>query len=165
MLELELDLQIASDAAQLPSEAQFRTWCALALRQRTANSELTIRLVDEAEGRELNHTWRHKDYATNVLSFPADVPDEFLDIPLLGDLVICVPVVEREAVEQGKDLQAHWAHLVIHGCLHLLGYDHILDAEADEMEALERELLAELGHPDPYADEDDSPHTTQKVPE
>ncbi|WP_298187218.1 rRNA maturation RNase YbeY [uncultured Pseudomonas sp.] len=162
---LELDLQIASDAAQLPSEAQFRTWCALALRQRTADSELTIRLVDEAEGRELNHTWRHKDYATNVLSFPADVPDEFLDIPLLGDLVICVPVVEREAVEQGKDLQAHWAHLVIHGCLHLLGYDHILDAEAEEMEALERELLAELGHPDPYADEDDSPHTTQKVPE
>ncbi len=149
---LELDLQIASEAADLPSEAQFRTWCALALRQRSADSELTIRLVDEPEGRELNNTWRHKDYATNVLSFPADVPDEMLDIPLLGDLVICVPVVEREAQEQAKALDAHWAHLVIHGCLHLLGYDHIEDEEAEEMEALERELLAELGHPDPYAD-------------
>ena len=149
---LELDLQIASEAADLPSEAQFRTWCALALRQRSADSELTIRLVDEPEGRELNNTWRHKDYATNVLSFPADVPDEMLDIPLLGDLVICVPVVEREAQEQAKTLDAHWAPLVIHGCLPLLGYDHIEDAEAEEMEALERELLAELGHPDPYAD-------------
>ncbi len=149
---LELDLQIASDAANLPSAAQFRAWCSVALRQRTADSELTIRLVDEPEGRALNHTWRHKDYATNVLSFPADVPDEFLDIPLLGDLVICAPVVEREAHEHAKTREAHWAHLVIHGCLHLLGYDHIDDAEAEEMEALERELLAELGHPDPYTD-------------
>jgi probable rRNA maturation factor len=149
---LELDLQIASDAASLPSEAQFRAWCTIALRQRTADSELTIRLVDETEGRALNHTYRHKDYATNVLSFPADVPDEMLDIPLLGDLVICAPVVEREAHEQAKAREAHWAHLVIHGCLHLLGFDHIIDAEAEEMEALERELLAELGHPDPYAD-------------
>ncbi|WP_312936169.1 rRNA maturation RNase YbeY [Pseudomonas sp.] len=154
---LELDLQRASSAAA-PDDAAFRRWCELALRQRTADSELTIRLVDEAEGRELNHTWRHKDYATNVLSFPADVPDELLDIPLLGDLVICIPVVEREAQEQGKALEAHWAHLVIHGCLHLLGYDHIDDEEAEEMEALERTLLAELGHPDPYADDDHS-HT------
>lgn len=149
---LELDLQHASQAAT-PAEADLRRWCELALRQRTADSELTIRLVDEDEGRALNSTWRRKDYATNVLSFPADVPDEFLDIPLLGDLVICVPVVEREAAEQGKALQAHWAHLVIHGCLHLLGYDHIDDAEAEEMEELERQLLAELGYPDPYADE------------
>ncbi len=148
---LELDLQNASAATALPSEEQFRRWCELALRQRTADSELTIRLVDEAEGRELNHTWRHKDYATNVLSFPAGIPDGLLDIPLLGDLVICVPVVEREAAEQHKASEAHWAHLVIHGCLHLLGYDHIDDEEAEEMEALERELLAELGHPDPYA--------------
>ncbi|MNM77016.1 Endoribonuclease YbeY [compost metagenome] len=156
---LELDLQLASDAPH-PTEEQFRQWCELALRQRTADSELTIRLVDEAEGRELNHTWRGKDYATNVLSFPADVPDELLDIPLLGDLVICIAVVEREAAEQGKPLEAHWAHLVIHGCLHLLGYDHIEDDEAEEMEALERELLAELGHPDPYADDEhDVPHT------
>ena len=149
---LELDLQVASAAVDLPSEAQFRTWCELALRQRSADSELTIRLVDETEGRELNHTYRQRDYATNVLSFPADVPDEMLDIPLLGDLVICAPVVAREALEQHKPLHAHWAHMVIHGCLHLLGYDHIEDEEAEEMEALERELLAELGLPDPYAD-------------
>ncbi|MGC4012080.1 MAG: rRNA maturation RNase YbeY [Pseudomonas sp.] len=148
---LELDLQVASEATDLPSEADFRNWCTLALRQRQNDSELTIRVVDEAEGRELNKTWRHKDYATNVLSFPADVPDELLDIPLLGDLVICAPVVTREAAEQGKSAEAHWAHLVIHGCLHLLGYDHIDDVEAEEMEGLERELLAELGHPDPYA--------------
>ena len=150
---IELDLQIASDG-QAPSLAQLQQWCALALRQRTADSELTIRLVDEAEGRELNNTWRHKDYPTNVLSFPADVPEGLLDIPLLGDLVICVPVVEREAAEQGKSLEAHWAHLVIHGCLHLLGFDHIDDAEAEEMEGLEQNLLAELGHPDPYADDE-----------
>jgi len=149
---IELDLQCASDGA-IPTEAQLRRWCELALRQRSADSELTIRLVDEAEGRELNRTWRQKDYATNVLSFPADVPEGLLDIPLLGDLVICVPVVEREALVQAKALQAHWAHLVIHGCLHLLGYDHIDDDEAEEMESLERQLLAELGHPDPYADE------------
>ncbi len=148
---IELDLQVASQAGRLPAEADFQAWCAIALRQRSADSELTIRLVDEEEGRELNRTWRGKDYATNVLSFPADVPDELLDIPLLGDLVICVPVVEREAVEQGKTPEAHWAHLVIHGCLHLLGYDHIEDEEAEEMEGLERILLAELGHPDPYA--------------
>ena len=150
---IELDLQVASDG-QAPSLAQLQQWCAQALRQRSADSELTIRLVDEAEGRELNNTWRHKDYATNVLSFPADVPEGLLDIPLLGDLVICVPVVEREAAEQGKSLEAHWAHLVIHGCLHLLGYDHIDDAEAEEMESLEQNLLAELGHPDPYADDE-----------
>jgi len=148
---LELDLQRVSQG-EAPGDEDFRRWCELALRQRSADSELTIRLVDEAEGRELNHTWRQKDYATNVLSFPADVPDELLDIPLLGDLVICVPVVAREAAEQGKPQEAHWAHLVIHGCLHLLGYDHIDDAEADEMETLERQLLAELGHPDPYAE-------------
>jgi probable rRNA maturation factor len=147
---VELDIQRATDAPA-PSDDDLRRWCELALRQRTADSELTIRLVDETEGRELNRTWRHKDYATNVLSFPADVPDELLDIPLLGDIVICVPVVGREAAEQAKALQAHWAHLVIHGCLHLLGYDHLEDEEAEEMEGLERALIAELGYPDPYA--------------
>jgi probable rRNA maturation factor len=159
---LELDLQRASTALG-PSDDQFRQWCELALRQRSADSEMTVRLVDEAEGRELNLTYRHKDYATNVLSFPADVPDDMLDIPLLGDLVICVPVVEREAAEQGKALDAHWAHLVMHGCLHLLGYDHIDDDEAEEMEALERELLAQLGHPDPYAADEDVDDTPTKA--
>jgi len=156
---VELDLQQASSRA-IPSEAQFRQWCALALRQRTADSELTIRIVDEAEGQLLNNTYRQRDYPTNVLSFPADVPDDMLDIPLLGDLVVCAAVVEREAAEQGKPVDAHWAHMVIHGCLHLLGYDHIDDEEADEMESLERELLAELGHPDPYAE----PVTSSNIP-
>lgn len=133
---IELDLQIASSANQLPSHAEFLAWCSLALRQRSNPSELTIRLVDVEEGLELNSTWRGKDYPTNVLSFPADIPDGLLDIPLLGDLVICVPVVVAEAAEQHKTLSAHWAHLVIHGCLHLLGYDHIDDAEAEEMENL-----------------------------
>lgn len=155
-MQIELDLQLATTASALPGEAQLRRWCELALRQRTAPSELTIRIVDEEEGRELNRTWRGKDYATNVLSFPAEVPEgpggvPLLDIPLLGDLVICAQVVAREAAEQDKSLDAHWAHLTIHGCLHLLGYDHIDDAEAEEMEALERQLLAELGYPDPYA--------------
>ncbi len=150
-MQVELDLQLATEATELPSEAQLRQWCELALRQRTAPSELTIRIVDEAEGRELNLTWRGKDYATNVLSFPAEIPEGLLDIPLLGDLVICAQVVAREAGEQGKSLDAHWAHLTLHGCLHLLGYDHIDDDEAEEMEALERQLLAELGYPDPYA--------------
>jgi len=149
---IELDLQIASCASRLPSEADVRAWCNLALRQRNTPSELTIRLVDAEEGLALNSTWRGKDYPTNVLSFPADIPDGILDIPLLGDLVICVPVVEQEATEQNKALTAHWAHLVIHGCLHLLGYDHIDDEEAEEMESLERQLLAEIGYPDPYRD-------------
>lgn len=153
---IELDLQLATQASDLPAEAQLRRWVELALRQRTADSELTIRLVDAEEGQELNRTYRHKDYATNVLSFPAEVPDGLLDIPLLGDLVICVPVVEREAREQNKALEAHWAHLVIHGCLHLLGYDHIDDEEAEEMEGLERQLLAELGYPDPYRDDEET---------
>ena len=153
---IELDLQLATEASDLPAEAQLRRWVELALRQRTADSELTIRLVDAEEGQELNRTYRHKDYATNVLSFPAEVPDGLLDIPLLGDLVICVPVVEREAREQNKALEAHWAHLVIHGCLHLLGYDHIDDEEAEEMEGLERQLLVELGYPDPYRDDEET---------
>ena len=153
---IELDLQLATEAGYLPAEAQLRRWVELALHQRTADSELTIRLVDAEEGQELNRTYRHKDYATNVLSFPAEVPDGLLDIPLLGDLVICVPVVEREAREQNKALEAHWAHLVIHGCLHLLGYDHIDDEEAEEMEGLERQLLAELGYPDPYRDDEET---------
>lgn len=147
---VELDLQIALEHPHLPSHAQFLLWCETALAHRSGDSELTIRLVDSAEGQELNRTWRGKDYATNVLSFPADIPDGLLDIPLLGDLVVCVPVVEREAQEQQKTLDAHWAHLVMHGCLHLLGYDHIEEEEAEEMENLERQLLAKLSYPDPY---------------
>lgn len=146
---IELDLQSACSAPDLPDEDSFRRWAGLALQGKPGH-ELTIRLVDEAESQSLNRQYRGKDYPTNVLSFPADLPPE-LNIPLLGDLVICAQVVAREAREQDKPLQAHWAHMVIHGCLHLLGYDHSEDAEAEQMEALERQLLAELGIADPYA--------------
>jgi len=152
-MSIELDIQRASDAPDQPDDDSFLRWVGLALGAGT-DRELTIRLVDMDEGQSLNHTYRGKDYATNVLSFPADLPPE-LDLPLLGDLVVCAPVVAREATEQHKQLNAHWAHMVIHGCLHLLGYDHIDDADADEMEALERELLAQLSIADPYLDDDE----------
>ena len=112
-----------------------------------------MRLVDEEESQTLNREYRGKDKPTNVLSFPSDLP-AVVENDLLGDLVICVPVVAREANEQGKSLEAHWAHLVIHGLLHLMGYDHQTDEEALQMESRERELLQQLNYPDPYIDED-----------
>lgn len=146
---IELDLQIASEAANLPSEAQFRAWVERALAGRRDEAELTIRIVDDAESAELNETYRGKQGPTNVLSFPFEAPPG-VELPLLGDIVICAPKVAREALEQGKPLEAHWAHLTLHGCLHLLGYDHIEPEEAEAMEALETELLAALGYPNPY---------------
>lgn len=150
---IEVDIQRATEASGQPDDESLRRWAGLALRGKPGH-ELTIRLVDADESRELNHEYRGKDYATNVLSFPSDLPPE-LNIPLLGDLVICVPVVLREAAEQHKTAEAHWAHMVIHGCLHLLGYDHMEDAEAEEMENLECQLLAELGISDPYLSTDE----------
>jgi probable rRNA maturation factor len=147
-MNLTLDLQVASDATDLPTQADIERWASAALSSR-AESELSVRIVDNAESQTLNHQYRGKDKPTNVLSFPAELP-EGVDIPLLGDLVICAPVVEREAIEQQKTLEAHWAHMVIHGTLHLLGYDHIEDTEADEMEALETELLTAMNYPPPY---------------
>lgn len=149
-VNLELDIQRASSAPDLPDDESFRRWAGLALQNQPGH-ELTIRLVDESESQDLNQQYRGKDYPTNVLSFPADLPPE-LNIPLLGDLVICAQVVAREANEQHKSLQAHWAHMVIHGCLHLIGYDHMDDTEAEQMESLERQLLAQLGIADPYQD-------------
>lgn len=137
--------------AGLPAAASFRLWVAAALkgaRYRKA-AELAIRLVDAKEGRSLNRDYRGKDYATNVLSFPADMPPE-LKLPQLGDLAICAPVVLKEASEQGKKPRDHWAHMTIHGTLHLLGYDHLEDSEAEAMEALETRILAGLGIADPY---------------
>lgn len=130
----------------IPAPASLREWALAALG--SASGELTIRVVDEIEGRALNKRYRGKDYATNVLSFPYD--GETLDVPILGDLVLCAPVVEKEAAEQGKDPKAHWAHLVVHGCLHLLGYDHGNDRDARTMEDRERAILATFGIPDPY---------------
>lgn len=152
-MTIEVDIQRASEASGQPDDESFIRWAGLALRDKPGH-ELTIRLVDEDESRTLNREYRGKDYPTNVLSFPADLPPE-LNIPLLGDLVICVPVVHREAAEQRKPTESHWAHMVIHGCLHLLGHDHIEESEAEEMEDIERALMAELGFSDPYIDHDE----------
>ncbi|MCZ4337413.1 rRNA maturation RNase YbeY [Shewanella colwelliana] len=151
-LNLALDLQIAIDSDRLPSQAQFETWVRLALGNTMPVAELTIRLVDKRESQMLNHTYRGKDKPTNVLSFPFESPAE-VELPLLGDLVICVPVVETEALQQNKTLESHWAHMVVHGCLHLLGYDHIDDAEAEEMESLETQLIESIGFPNPYKEQ------------
>lgn len=145
-----LDLQIASESSEgLPTENDFQQWLEAVLPQFQEESEVTIRIVDEAESQALNLTYRSKDKSTNVLSFPFEAPPG-MELPLLGDLVICRQVVEKEALEQNKALNAHWAHMVVHGSLHLLGYDHIVDEEAEEMEAIEIEIMQSLGHPDPY---------------
>tara|TARA_B100000446_G_scaffold162740_1_gene163371 strand:+ start:9158 stop:9649 length:492 start_codon:yes stop_codon:yes gene_type:complete len=146
---VELDLQVASESSNLPSESQLQLWVEAALASRRDNSELSLRIVDESESQQLNGQYRQKDKPTNVLSFPADLPDE-LELPLLGDLVVCAPIVAREAVEQNKTQEAHWAHMLVHGTLHLLGYDHIEEADATEMEALETRIITKLGFPPPY---------------
>ena len=145
-----VDLQIATENIEgLPTEEQIVQWATAAVRPEGDEVEMTVRIVDEAESHELNLTYRGKDRPTNVLSFPFECPDE-VELPLLGDLVICRQVVEREAVEQDKPLMAHWAHMVVHGSLHLLGYDHIEDDEAEEMESLETQIMQGLGFDDPY---------------
>ena len=149
-----LDLQLAcTDTANLPSEADFQRWLDAAVLPFQKEAEVTIRLVDEAESNQLNLTYRGKDKPTNVLSFPFECPPG-IELPLLGDLIICRQVVEREAGEQNKPLLAHWAHMVVHGSLHLLGYDHIDDEEAEEMEALEVEFMQALGYDNPYQDDE-----------
>ncbi len=148
-LKLELDLQIATDNNRLPTQDNFELWVRTALGNTMTEAELTIRIVDDVESQNLNSTYRGKDKPTNVLSFPFEAPPE-IEIPLLGDLIICASVVEQEAIQQNKPSQAHWAHMVVHGCLHLLGYDHINDAEAEEMESLETQLIEKLGFNNPY---------------
>jgi probable rRNA maturation factor len=135
----------------VPATASFRRWVEAALKgaRRRKATQVAIRIVDADEGQALNRQYRGRDYATNVLSFPADFPPG-VELPLIGDLVICAPVVAREAAEQGKKPSEHWAHMTVHGTLHLLGYDHIEDAEAEAMEALETRILAGLGISDPY---------------
>ncbi|MBU3070961.1 rRNA maturation RNase YbeY [Aestuariicella sp. G3-2] len=148
-VELCLDLQVASKAHDLPSSEQLQHWASSALKGLREHAEISVRIVDNDESQELNFQYRQKDKPTNVLSFPADLPPE-LELPLLGDLVICAPVVTREAAEQQKELFAHWAHMVVHGTLHLLGYDHINDSDAEIMEQLETEILTGMGFPPPY---------------
>lgn len=141
---LKLAVQYATDNADAPARPQFRRWVKAALMQ---PAEIVLRLVDETEGRELNKQFRGKDYATNVLTFVYEDMQ-----PLTGDIVLCAPVVGTEAQQQHKDLLAHYAHLTVHGVLHLQGYDHMEDAEAAQMEQLETQILAKLGYPDPYAE-------------
>ena len=144
-----LDVQIACEDNNLPSIEQLQLWAETALSTQKDDPELTIRIVESQESQELNHQYRGKNKPTNVLSFPFEVP-EGIEINLLGDLVICSDVVNKEAIEQNKNIHDHWAHLVIHGCLHLLGYDHIEENDAVEMESLEIKLLSTLGIDNPY---------------
>lgn len=153
-VRLDVSVSYAVPRAGVPSAVSFRKWVAAALHGRIREADLAIRIVGSKEGRALNRHFRGKDYATNVLSFPAELPEglpEGVRLPLLGDLVICAPVVAREAREQGKSLASHYAHLTVHGTLHLLGWDHEDEADALCMEQLEREILAGLGIEDPYA--------------
>ncbi len=147
---LMLDRQQACDSPHIPVQARLEAWAGAVLVGRRDHAEMTIRIVDEAEGAELNLSYRGKQGPTNVLSFPFDPPPGIDDLALIGDLVICAPVVEREAAKQGKPVEAHWAHMVVHGTLHLLGYDHQSEGQAVEMEALETEILQGLGFSAPY---------------
>jgi len=145
----DLVVEIRSDASDLPSRELLQRWIEAALPAARSDAEMGLCIVDEPESQELNLRYRERDKPTNVLSFTADLPAE-LNLPLLGDLIVCAPVVTREAAEQGKTLEAHWAHMLVHGTLHLLGYDHINPIEAEQMEALEIDILASLGFSDPY---------------
>jgi len=154
-MTLRIDVQVGGTRTGLPAVAKLRHWARSALAGRRRDAELSIRIVDAAESQALNRRYRGKDRPTNVLAFPAELPPE-LELPLLGDLVICREVVEAEAAAQRKPLDAHWAHMVVHGTLHLVGYDHESDDEAATMEAAEAEVLAELGWPDPYLEREES---------
>ena len=142
--QLWMDIQNVSTLAGIPSDALFRKWARKALR---VNAEITLRIVDEAEGRALNKEYRGKDYATNVLTFP------LLEEPfIMADILICAPVVAKEAKEQGKTLEAHFAHLMVHAVLHAHGYDHEVPAQAELMESIEIQTLTNLGYANPYLD-------------
>ena len=139
---LNLTIQYATDCANFPTQSQIRKWAKAALN---IDSEVTIRIVDEQEGCQLNKLYRGKDYATNVLTFPlAEEPH------LMGDIVLCAPVIEAEAKSQNKCLEAHYAHLTVHGILHLHGYDHEIEAQAELMEGLETAIVIKLGYASPY---------------
>jgi probable rRNA maturation factor len=155
-----IQIQCASDEP-VPDEDDIRHWILSTLDRHPdhGNSEITVRLVDEVEMSSLNQTYRDKPGPTNVLSFPADLPAE-IELPLLGDIVICAPVVRAEASQQGKSEAAHWAHIAVHGTLHLLGYDHVNADEAVVMETLESTILDHLNYPCPYGSETDVEQTT-----
>ena len=145
-----LDIQSASSSEDTPDEESIKRWVSAVIGSKEGDTELSVRIVDEPEGKKLNETYRGATGPTNVLSFPFDekIPEP---LPLIGDIVVCAPVVAREAQQQNKDLTAHWAHMIIHGVLHLLGYDHQNDSEAAIMETLETEIMQKLGFAPPYA--------------
>ncbi len=146
-----LDFQVISKSNKLPSQDQFQYWVDAVLKDDSQDSELVIRLIDEDEMTQFNQQYRNKKGSTNILSFPFDAP-EGIESHLLGDLLICAPVVEREIQQQNKILEHHWAHMIVHGVLHLLGYDHSDDKEAEEMEALEIKILKIIKIDNPYED-------------
>ncbi len=154
-MPVEIEIQRGDLAGETPGDASFQRWAEAALAEKSGDFSLAIRIVDETEARRFNREYRNRDYATNVLSFPVELP---VGLPAeirqaqLGDLLICAPVVTREAAEQGRPETDHWAHLTIHGVLHLLGYDHESSADALEMESAEVKILAGLGVSDPYLD-------------
>lgn len=151
-----IDLQYATEEVIPVSDESLIKWAELTLTEHRASAELTLRIVDAEEITQLNHSYREQNKATNVLAFPIVVPDNIeLEFPLLGDVIICPEVLAKESVEQGRPLEEHWAHIVIHGVLHLLGYDHIKDNDAEEMQAQEIKLLAKLGFSNPYKIEDE----------
>ena len=161
-MTLAVEVQIAAADASLPSQRQLSDWALAAWQEEgVRDAEVVVRVTDEAESRRLNHEFRGRDNATNVLSFPFDPVPE-IDLNHVGDLVICAPVVVREAVEQGKQADAHWAHMVVHGMLHLQGYDHETDEQAAEMETLETQVLTGLGYPAPYAEEHGASGTSER---
>jgi probable rRNA maturation factor len=148
------EIQHESQFSPLPSDQSINTWVNAALKGRVSeDTEVCVRLVDKQEIQALNLAYRHKDKPTNVLSFPISLPEE-LDLPLLGDIVICAPIVFEEAQTQGKPYEDHFAHMLVHGCLHLLGYDHISNEEAEIMEPLEVSILASIEIPNPYQTRD-----------
>ncbi|MGN1394326.1 MAG: rRNA maturation RNase YbeY [Succinivibrionaceae bacterium] len=166
MIVINIDLQIAieeSNEKQIPTLEDFQKFAEAAILPHRENANLTIRIVDENESHELDLKYRQKDRPTNVLSFPYDYPEGLpeeayeemgIDTNYIGDLVICKSIVEKEALEQNKPLIAHWAHMIVHGSLHLLGYDHITDEEANVMESLETNIMTSLGFTDPYKDDE-----------
>jgi probable rRNA maturation factor len=148
-LAITVDIQQISKNTEIPEPNQIKQWIDGALLPQHDNVELTVRIVDIAESQSLNKQYRNKDKPTNVLSFPFEVPN-CIELNLLGDLVICADIVSKEAKTQHKTIQAHWAHMLVHGCLHLLGYDHINNDDAEHMETLEIDILEKLGFNNPY---------------
>ena len=148
-MKINVDIENFSSCENIPDEIFFHRWVSASLSSQKKPLEVVIRVINEDESAALNNRFRKKNVATNVLSFPADLP-ESLNYPLLGDLAICAQVVAREADEQNKDLDAHWAHIIIHGSLHLIGFDHEDDADAKKMEKMETKILSEFYFPSPY---------------